>query len=109
MQSGTESGTWYGVANRTAVDDVIPPSPPGRNHTDTLARASTSLPFEAAPSSVSWWGMLTVSEHKASMNPDRRSILNLQVSATDVVHRADPGYYHGRRPYHRDRIHPPHM
>ena len=29
--------------------------------------------------------MLTASEHKALTNPDRRSILNLQVSATDVT------------------------
>ncbi len=36
---------------------------------------STSLPFEEAPLLVSWWGMLTASEHKASTNPDRRSIL----------------------------------
>ena len=64
LRSGTESGTWYGVANRTAVDDVVPPSPPGWNHTDTLARASTSLPFKAALSSVSWWGMLTAASTK---------------------------------------------
>ena len=32
------------------VLDVVPPSPPGQNRTDTLARVSTSLPFEAAPS-----------------------------------------------------------
>ena len=34
-ERGTESGAWYGIANRTAVDDVVPPSPPGRNYTDT--------------------------------------------------------------------------
>ena len=61
LWSRTKSGTWYGVANCNAVDDVVPP---GWNHTDTLARASTSLPFKAALSSVSWWGMLTAASTK---------------------------------------------